>query len=48
LVRLFDPSAVEYLFVVTENEEQYLIPSSEVTALNTLTLDARYARFKVE
>jgi hypothetical protein len=46
-ILLFDRSAVEYVFVVTETEDQYLIPASEVTATNALTLDARYERFKV-
>ena len=46
-VYLFDPKSVEYLFVVTDEERQYLIPSNEVTALNTPTLDGRYDRVKV-
>jgi hypothetical protein len=47
-VHLFDKTSVEYLFVVVEDERQYLIPSGDVGVLNTLTLDERFEKFKVE
>lgn len=47
-VKHFDPQAVDFLFVVTESREKYLIPSSSITCRNSLTLYDKYAPFKVE
>ncbi|HEX2906540.1 MAG TPA: group I intron-associated PD-(D/E)XK endonuclease [Phototrophicaceae bacterium] len=49
LTTYFDPAKVEYLFVVTEIGEKYLIPSTDIMCKSTITLcDEKYAQYRVE
>lgn len=44
----FDPAASDLLFVLTDDAEVYVIPTSEIRARNQLSLTARLARFRVD
>ncbi|GIL12570.1 MAG: hypothetical protein BroJett038_12900 [Chloroflexota bacterium] len=44
----FDPSKVDFLFVVTENGEKYLIPSAEIECRSYITLGIeKYAHYQL-
>jgi hypothetical protein len=47
-VRPFDPSDYEWLFVVCGDATAYMIPTTEITARQSLTLNRRYERFRLE
>jgi len=44
-VKLFDPTKVDLLFVFTEDKSIYLIPTDEITNVNTLTLSTKYSQY---
>lgn len=46
-VKKFDKSKADFIFVLTSNEERYLIPSKEVTSPNHVFLGKQFERFKV-
>ena len=47
-VRLFDPDAVEMLFILTDAGEQYLFPTSAVAARSQLSLGAATEPFRLD
>lgn len=46
-IRLFDNTSCDYVFVLTGNDKMYLIPASEITATNTITVGNKYTEFEV-
>lgn len=46
--RPFDPADYEWLFVVCGDATAYLIPSTEITSRQSLSLGQRYERFRLE
>ncbi len=47
LVRRFDPEAVEWLFVLTDDLDRYLVPSSAITSTITLNLGRRMEPYRL-
>ena len=47
-IRPFDNESCDYLFISTINEEYYLIPSKEVTAINSINVGPKYYDYLVE
>jgi hypothetical protein len=47
-IKHFDSKSVDYLFVVTDNGEKFLIPTSTFANVHSLTLTRAHACFKVE
>ncbi len=48
VTKFFDPKVVDYLFVVTENGDQYLIPASKVTSKSSITVGwDKYNEYKI-
>ena len=47
-IRPFDNESCDYLFIYTINEEYYLIPSKEVTAINSINVGPKYYDYLVE
>lgn len=45
---VFNPSAVDYLYVLTVEGDRYLIPTKNFKVTSTLCLGAKYAKFLVE
>ena len=45
--KLFDPSASDILFVLTDAGEQYAIPCAEFSARSQLSLSAAYERYRL-
>ena|SRR3989442_126790 len=48
IARPFDPTDYEWLFVVCADATAYLIPSSEITSRESLSLGRKYERFRLE
>jgi hypothetical protein len=46
-VKLFDPSKVDYVFVVTEDREMYLIPTGAIETSRSINLGKKYAEYQV-
>lgn len=46
-VKKFDNTKVEYVFALTSDNEEYLIPSKEIDTKNQITLGVKYERFKM-
>jgi hypothetical protein len=46
-VKHFDPTEVELLYVLTDDQEEYVIPTEHVRSRNTLSLSPEMARFRV-
>lgn len=44
---LFDSASCDYVFVLTEAGDKYLIPATEITAQHEIILYAKYDKFKV-
>lgn len=44
----FDPQAVDFVFVLTDDGEKYFIPSDAITARTMINLSERYDPFKVK
>lgn len=47
-IRPFDNESCDCLFIYTINEEYYLIPSKEVTAINSINVGPKYYDYLVE
>jgi len=47
-MRPFDPTDYEWLFVVCGDATAYMIPTTEIMARQSLTLNARYERYRLE
>jgi hypothetical protein len=47
-IKHFDNKSVDYLFVVTDNGEKFLIPSTTFENIHSITLTNAHARFRVE
>ena len=47
LVKRFDPEAVEWLFVLTDDLDRYVIPTSAIRSTTTLNLGRRMERFRI-
>lgn len=45
--KLFDNTASDLLFVLTDDQEMYLVPCSEITNRNSISLCERYAKYRV-
>lgn len=45
--KLFDTCQVDYLFVITDDGDRYLIPKAEITAVKSLNLGEKYDLYKV-
>ncbi len=48
VVRRFDPTLVEWLFVLTDDGDRYLIPSGAISATTALTLGRWMDRYLVD
>lgn len=46
-IKLFDNSSCDYLFVLTNSMDMYLIPSKVIKTKNTLTLTGEFEKYKV-
>ena len=46
-IRLFNNKDCDYVFIYTANEDLYLIPSSEITATNSICVGNKYNEYKV-
>jgi hypothetical protein len=46
-VKPFNPQRVDYLFVVTELNQKYLIPASHITSKRCIVLGEKYAQYRV-
>jgi hypothetical protein len=44
---MFDPSKMDYLFVVTADMDLYLIPTEGFTARHGTSLGEKYQRFRL-
>ena len=47
-VKQFDPELVDFLFIVTEDGQKYLIPSGAIHNRSSIALCNKYAEFRVE
>lgn len=45
--KFFDSSKVEYLFVLTEDGDQYFIPTTDIKSKSGINLGKKYEKFKV-
>ena len=43
----FNPSEIDLLFVVCEDETKYLIPATDIKVTNNITLNANWDKYKV-
>lgn len=46
-VKLFDATASDLLFVLADDGRCYVIPTAEISCTTTLTLEPKYARYRV-
>lgn len=46
-VKHFDPVRVDYMFVVTNAGDMYLIPSNEIANIHSVTLGEKYEQYRV-
>lgn len=46
-VKHFDSCKVDYLFILTEDEDKYLIPCSDIDNKSTITLGDKFSKFRV-
>ncbi len=46
-VKHFDPQAVDYVFIVTDANEKYFIPSHEIETRRSITLCGKYDKYLV-
>lgn len=47
VIRNFDNTSCDYLFILTSEQSMYLIPSSEVTTKSVITLNESREKYKV-
>ena len=45
--KLFDKSKIDYLFILTSDNDCYLIPTKYLDAVSQVTLSDKYKRFKL-
>jgi hypothetical protein len=48
IIRNFDNTACDYVFIYTADESLYLIPASEITAVSTITVGNKWTEYKVK
>ena len=48
VIRNFDNTSCDYVFIYTADESLYLIPSKEITASNSIKVGNKYTEFKVK
>ena len=48
IIRHFDKKSCDYVFVLTGNNEMYLIPSEEIEGSSTITVGKKYSKYKIE
>jgi hypothetical protein len=46
-VKLFDSQAVDYVFIVTDSNEKYFIPSADIDNKTSVTLSSKYDKYLV-
>lgn len=46
-IKRFDPSLIDYLFVLCDNGDMYLIPSSDINVTCSLTLTDKTLKYKI-
>jgi hypothetical protein len=46
--KYFDPTKVDYVFILTDSEQMYFIPSGCIPARKTINLGEQYEQFRVE
>ena len=46
-IKYFDSSKVDYLFILCDDSSKYLIPSSEVKVVGSLTLTQERVKYKI-
>lgn len=46
-IKNFDNTTVDYLFVLTDTGDEYLIPSENIDVKTSLTIDDRVEKFKL-
>ena len=46
-VKLFDNQSIDLLFILTEKNDMYLIPSSHIKAINSIVLCEKYRQYKL-
>lgn len=46
-IKLFDPTRVNYLFIVTDSEAMYFIPCVVITSKGSITLYEKYEKYRV-
>jgi hypothetical protein len=47
-IKKFDNTKVEYVFVLTSDDEMYFIPSKEINSTSTINLGDKYKSFKIK
>ena len=47
VAKFFNPKVVDYVFVVTSDGDQYLIPSSEIKSKSSITVGIKYKENKI-
>lgn len=47
-VRLFDKNSCDYLFCVIGDNRMFLIPSQDITAVNTICIGLKYLEYEVK
>lgn len=48
VIRKFDNTSCDYVFIYTANEDLYLIPTNQIQALNAIIVGNKYTEFKVK
>ena len=48
VIRNFDNTSCDYVFIYTANEDLYLIPTNQIQALNAIIVGNKYTEFKVK
>lgn len=46
-IKYFDPAKVDLVFILTDDQEMYLIPSDKIQAKKAINLGEKYATFRV-
>lgn len=46
-IRNFDNSTCDYIFIYTASNKMYLIPSKEITAINSICVGEKYKEYEV-